>query len=458
MSVVAALIFVLGFDLTIEAVWDTRHRVNRMEYITIWVIIIGMTVFDFVIGLFIGIILACVFFVVQSSRRRPIRTVFSGATAKSTVRRPAAQRAFIQMVGSQTYVMKLQGFLFFGTIAVVEDEIRKLLDLAMWENNPIRFLIIDFALVGGLDFSSAEAFVRIQRLLAAKDVLLILCGAEPHGLVGTALRAVDLWADEDGSQVEVFRTLNDALEWTENAYLTVFYDNKARQRPSLQATEARGIDLPKMAKVPFSLAESFQNSPRRTLLARAGDENLHSGFVTYGSTLAPPAQSPKSPPAAEEHHEAPRPFGQPLQILLQTLGPYTDAGTEFFQGVAPYFAQVVVETGHVLWRQGSASDGLYLIESGSLRATYAFDEHAEAIHETMVAGTVAGDLSALSDTPRNATVVAERDCVLWKLTPEALEKMQKERPEDASRLTKVVLKGAVEEVDVLSAHLIAVLS
>lgn len=456
MSVVAALIFVLGFDLTIEAVWDTRHRVNRMEYITIWVIIIGMTVFDFVIGLFIGIILACVFFVVQSSRRRPIRTVFSGATAKSTVRRPAAQRAFIQMVGSQTYVMKLQGFLFFGTIAVVEDEIRKLLDLAMWENNPIRFLIIDFALVGGLDFSSAEAFVRIQRLLAAKDVLLILCGAEPHGLVGTALRAVDLWADEDGSQVEVFRTLNDALEWTENAYLTAFYDNKARQRPSLPPAEARGIDLPKMAKVPFSLAESFQNSPRRTLLARAGDENLHSGFVTYGSTLAPPSQTAQSP-KTEEHHE-PKPFGQPLQILLQTLGPYTDAGTEFFQSVAPYFAQVVVETGHVLWRQGSASDGLYLIESGSLRATYAFDEHAEAIHETMVAGTVAGDLSALSDTPRNATVVAERDCVLWKLTPEALEKMQKERPEDANRLMKVVLKGAVEEVDVLSAHLIAVLS
>lgn len=110
MSVVAALIFVLGIDLTVEAVWDTRHRVNRMEYITIWVIIIGMTVFDFVIGLFIGIILACVFFVVQSSRRRPIRAVFSGATAKSTVRRPAAQRAFIQMVGTQTYVMKLQGF------------------------------------------------------------------------------------------------------------------------------------------------------------------------------------------------------------------------------------------------------------------------------------------------------------------------------------------------------------
>ncbi len=36
--VVGALIFVLGIDLVKEAVWDTRHRVNKMEYVTIWAI------------------------------------------------------------------------------------------------------------------------------------------------------------------------------------------------------------------------------------------------------------------------------------------------------------------------------------------------------------------------------------------------------------------------------------
>ena len=40
---VGALIFVLGIDLTIEAIWDTRKRVSRTEYITIWAIAIGMT-------------------------------------------------------------------------------------------------------------------------------------------------------------------------------------------------------------------------------------------------------------------------------------------------------------------------------------------------------------------------------------------------------------------------------
>jgi SulP family sulfate permease len=34
------------------------------------------------------------------------------------------------------------------------------------------------------------------------------------------------------------------------------------------------IDFPKVAKPPFSLAESFQNSPRRTHLARAGGDTL----------------------------------------------------------------------------------------------------------------------------------------------------------------------------------------
>lgn len=111
---------------------------------------------------------------------------------------------------------------FFGTISAVEAEIRKLLDMATWSHDPIRFLIIDLHLVHGLDFSSAEAFVRVQRILAAKDVLLILCGAKDGGVLESALRAVDLWpgVGEEG-RLEVFVGLNEALEWTENAYLYV---------------------------------------------------------------------------------------------------------------------------------------------------------------------------------------------------------------------------------------------
>jgi len=43
----------------------------------------------------------------------------------------------------------------------------------------------------------------------------------------------------------------------------------------------RRIDFPKVAKPPFSLAESFQNSPRRSHLAKAGDDTLPNGELFY---------------------------------------------------------------------------------------------------------------------------------------------------------------------------------
>lgn len=57
--VVGALIFVLGIDLVKEALWDTRHRVSRTEYITIASIMVVMTVWDFVMGVLFGIVMSC---------------------------------------------------------------------------------------------------------------------------------------------------------------------------------------------------------------------------------------------------------------------------------------------------------------------------------------------------------------------------------------------------------------
>lgn len=65
----------------------------------------------------------------------------------------------------------------------------------------------------GVDFSAAEAFVRIQRLLQDKEIVLVLCGCPVDSSVGLALRSVDLWTGGMASdQVEVFENLNDALE------------------------------------------------------------------------------------------------------------------------------------------------------------------------------------------------------------------------------------------------------
>lgn len=221
--VVGALIFHLGIELVKEALIDAWGIVNHLEYITIVAIVIAMAGLGFIEGIFLGIIMACVFFVVSNSRKSAIRAKFSGSSIKSTVRRRYRQQKFLKEVGNQIYVIKLQGYMFFGTISGVERAIRKFLTYRQWKRNPIRFLIVDFSLVNGLDFSAAEAFIRIQRLLSAKNVYLVLCGAEYNSEIGKALRSVGIWRDTSNYYLQIFENFNEALEWCENVLLEAYY-------------------------------------------------------------------------------------------------------------------------------------------------------------------------------------------------------------------------------------------
>lgn len=180
-----------------------------------------MGAWDFVIGILIGIVLACMSYVVQTSQKPAIRAIYSGAIARSTVRRHPNQQRFLRKVGPQIQVFKLVGYMFFGTIASVESKIRSLLEEKNFQKQPIRFLIVDLLYVNGVDFSAAEAFTRMRRLLSAKNVEMILSSVRSESGVGRELRAVGVWGDND--KIQVFQDLNAALEACENEFLRAFY-------------------------------------------------------------------------------------------------------------------------------------------------------------------------------------------------------------------------------------------
>jgi SulP family sulfate permease len=102
-----------------------------------------------------------------------------------------------------------EGFLFFGTITHVEETIRSLIEDPYWQQRPVQFLVLDLSLVVGIDMSSAEAFVRIYRLLHARFVTLVFCGFEINSPVWNALRTVEVVG---APGVELFSTFNDAIE------------------------------------------------------------------------------------------------------------------------------------------------------------------------------------------------------------------------------------------------------
>lgn len=132
---------------------------------------------------------------------------------------------------------------------------------------------------------------------------------------------------------------------------------------------------------------------------------------------------------------------EPGNTLSKAFSSDPEFDREQFRPLTQYLERISMPEGLTLWTQGEESDALYVIESGVLRASYRFADHIPCIEESMVAGTLAGELSGLSGLERNATVVIERQAVLWKLSSENLLRLKKENPDLAQTFTRLVMRG-----------------
>jgi len=279
-----------------------------------------MGAWDFVIGILVGVLLACVSLVLQTSRKSPIRATYSGTVARSTVRRHPTQQRFLREVGAQVEIIKLAGYMFFGTIASVETRVRDLLE----EHRTTRFVIIDLVHVSGIDFSAAEAFTRMQRLMASRSVEMVLSGVSRGGEIGSALRAVGVWGDNHNSGL-VFQTLNEALEYTENEFLRALYTPK-------HPKSVTSLDVP---KPPTSITDNIHSSaasPRRTIVQNAAQTTLGSDEVVQSSKWAN--------------------FRQPLPLILQTFQGMTARNEDFWFDVCGFFKKRFYEEGTVVFKRG----------------------------------------------------------------------------------------------------------
>ncbi|KAI8064595.1 sulfate transporter family-domain-containing protein [Gongronella butleri] len=463
--VVGSLIFHLGLDLLKEALIDTWNSVNNLEYITICVIVCTMATLGFVEGIFIGILTACLFFVVQNAHRsQTIRATYSGQIMRSTVRRLYRQQLFLNQVGKQIQVIKLQGYLFFGTINQVERAIREMLSTK--DGDPIRFLILDLQLVQGLDFSAAEAFVRIRRLLLARQVFMIICNVGANSDEQRALKKAGVWDDKmmqqpsplpsawlvadngtsnassqiPGTQqqhimeyniLRCFERLDDALEWCENVLLRSYFLKKP-QHP-----------IPKTASISMSPSSTvvdmqmFMASPRHQMLSHAVQHTVQD---------------------TPEANKAYANLTQPTLILLKSLGELANVNKtthgdavplEFFHQLGRYFERWTCDKGQAIWRQGDVCEFLIVVEQGSLRSLMEVNKREHVVVESILPGTIVGELGLFTSThshdqKRTRSLIADQQSVFWKLTRSTFEQMVRDDPLMANQFVRLTLYYSVE--------------
>ena len=249
------------------------------------------------------------------------------------------------------------------------------------------------------------------------------------------------------------------LQHCENSQLRSLYSKTLEPSLPPQQHDATrvGIDssyVPVAAEAPADALDAF--SPRRTHLLKAAHETFPGRKPTALDGLVPPspvvhntpARASKPTPTTPSNSVPPQ-QAEFIRLLMQALGPYApELREDFFARLHPYFTRLSVKSSSVLWSNGDFADTLYVLESGILRAVYDFPDTNQQINESMLPGTVAGEHTFLAAGRRNATVVAERDCQLWKMTSLDLKNLEEKEGHGIARsLRQVLLRVSAESAD-----------
>ena len=171
--IVGGVLVFLGLAFIVEWVWDKRHSLPRVEYAVVLVILAGIIARGFLPGVVLGLVLAIALFAFNYGRIELIREVAFGDTYRSNVDRPAAERAALREMADRVQILRVRGFVFFGSANALLERIRRRLEAPP----PLRFLVLDLRRVSGVDSSAALGFVKAVRLAEAKGFELVIAGA-----------------------------------------------------------------------------------------------------------------------------------------------------------------------------------------------------------------------------------------------------------------------------------------
>ena len=200
----------LGIEFFYEWLYEAWFKFSRSDYAIVVLILLVTATVGYLQGIAVGLSAAIVLFVVNYSRLTITKRVGSGAYQHSNVLRTSEEVEILQSEGEQTYLVELQGLIFFGTANKLLNQIRDRINQS--DLKPVKFVVLDFRLVSGLDASAVLSFAKLKQVATTKQVHLVFTHLSPQAMQrlkqGGCLDASDPFC-------HVFEDLDRGLEWCE---------------------------------------------------------------------------------------------------------------------------------------------------------------------------------------------------------------------------------------------------
>lgn len=318
------LLLFLGLGFLVEWAYDSRRRLPAAEYAIVWVILLIIAAVGLLEGVAAGLLIAAVLFIIDYSHTDVVKHALSGATYQSRVERAPAERELLRHEGQRLEILRLQGFIFFGSANALLERVRARTS----SSHPptLRFLVLDFRAVTGLDSSAVLSFSRIHRLGKAHGFPIVLTG-----LPGSIRRSLERGglAEQDGTW-HVFADMDRGIQWCEDRCLET-HREAARGQP-LDATDLTQVlddQLDAAVLMPYLEREEL---PAEACVVRQGEAADDVFFVESGRLTATLAVEGTEP------------------VQLRVMGPGTVVGEVALYNGTARTASVFTDTPCVVFR------------------------------------------------------------------------------------------------------------
>jgi SulP family sulfate permease len=252
-AVVGGVLVFVGLSFIVSWVIDVRRSLPVGEYLVVLAILVTIATKGLLVGLVVGLVLAVVLFAVNYGRIELVREVAFGTTFRSNVDRPPDERRALEARADRVQILRVHGFVFFGTAHGLLERIRKRV-----EAGPIRFLVVDLRRVSGMDASAVMSFRKVAQLAEASGFELVFAGV-PERVEGQLRRGGVVAAD---GIVRFEPDLDRGLQRCEDRLL--------EDATGMAAVDGASDGLPGVPSHLLSYLER-RSVPEGTVLIRQGD-------------------------------------------------------------------------------------------------------------------------------------------------------------------------------------------
>lgn len=275
--ILGGLLLYLGLSFLKDWVYHAWFKLPKLDYFVIILILLVTAFVGFLEAVGVGLITAVILFVINYSRIDIVRHELSGTTLHSRVTRPPLQEQLLDQHGDQLYILRLQGFIFFGTADSLLNTIRSRI------HNPNlpapRHIILDFRRVTAIDSTASLSFNKLKQLAEANNITLVL--AEMSPAIQEQLQKSDFGA---GSHIHIAPDLDRALEWCEQQLLQTIDQTPAKSKQLGQQLQMLLADNSKVTELIHYLER--QEVPAGHHLIHQGDTPDALYFIESGQVTA----------------------------------------------------------------------------------------------------------------------------------------------------------------------------